>query len=129
LLCSCELSRLPGQFSAAPLFQVKQIDGKITLERCPPEGDYHSFAAHPSVEVVVDYKTGSPDPEHKRQMLRYLDAVAQLRASQMNPFSRQCEFEPLLIGCIAYISTARNRGPLGHRAHQQIVFLDSLNLT
>jgi hypothetical protein len=129
LLCSCKLSRLSGQFAAAPLFQVKQVDGKITLERCPPEGDYHPFAAHSSVEVVVDYKTGSPDPEHKRQMLRYLDAVAQLRVSQMNSNSRPREFELLLIGCIAYISTGKNRGPLEHRAHQQLVFLDSLNLT
>jgi hypothetical protein len=129
LLCSCERSRLPGQFTAAPLFRVKQVDGKITLERCPPDDDSHSLADSPTVEVVIDYKTGSPDPEHKGQMLRYLDAVAQLRASQMNLINRPRELELLLIGCIAYISTSRNGKSTDQRAHQQLVFLDSLNLT
>jgi ATP-dependent exoDNAse (exonuclease V) beta subunit len=129
LLCSCELSRLPGLFAAAPLFRVKQVEGKLIMEQCPTGSEFHSLTPRPSVEVVIDYKTGSPDPDHKLQMLRYLDAVAQLRASHVDSISQPHEFELLLIGCIAYISTARDRGPLEHRTHQQLVFLDSLNLT
>ncbi len=104
LICVCKTSDLPGGLPPASLLNVEEV-----LQRNPSKKQALDEKAQPTLfeepptftVVVIDYKTGRPAIGHISQMVRYLNAVAQV-------FTHDSRYQRFLLSRISDFHSEKN---------------------